>query len=85
MTEDLLVRPLTTWTVNQLKDFVRDHHLPVTGVKLELVNRVGACYDTESELKVVPFQQFPSDTPVPKFGSLPEIPWRQENLPLNRK
>ena len=59
------------------------HNLPVTGVKLELVNRVGACYDTEfleSELEVVPFQQFPSDTPVPKIDSLPECPWRQENL-----
>ena len=57
MTEDPLVRPLTTWTVDQLKDFLRDRHLLVTGVKLELVNRVGACYDTEfleSELDVVP-------------------------------
>lgn len=52
------------------------------------MNRVGACYDTEfleSELEVVPFQQFPSDTPVPMFDSLPEGPWRQENLPLIRE
>ena len=52
------------------------------------MNRVGACYDTEfleSELEVVSFQQFPSDTPVPKFDSLPEGPWRQENLPLIRE
>ena len=49
------------------------------------MNRVGACYDTEfleSELEVVPFQKFPSDTPVPKFDSLPE---RQEKLPLIRE
>lgn len=52
------------------------------------MNRVGACFDTkflESELEVVPFQQFPSDTPVPKFDSLPEGPWRHENLPLIRE
>ena len=45
--EDRLVRPLTTWTLDQLKDFLCDRHLLVTVVKLELVNRVGACYDTE--------------------------------------
>ena len=31
----------------------------------------------ESELEVVPFQQFPSDTPVPKFDSLPEVPFKK--------
>ena len=44
--QDPLVCPLTTWTVDHLKDFLRDRHLPVTGVELELVNRVGAGYDT---------------------------------------
>ena len=50
---------MTTWTVDQLKDFLRDHHVPVTVTKSELVNRVGACYETEfleSELYVVPLQ-----------------------------
>jgi len=78
--QDPLVCPLTTWTVDQLKVFLCDRHLPVTGVKLELVNRVGACYDTEfleSELEIVPFQQFPSDMPVPKFDSLPEVPFKK--------
>ena len=68
VSEDPLVRPLTTWTVDQLKDFLGDRHLPITGTKAELVNRVGACYDTEfleSEVDVVPFQQFSSNVPVP--------------------
>lgn len=78
--KDPLVCPLTTWTVDQLKVFLGDRRLPVTGVKLELVNRVRACYDTEfleSELEIVPFQQFPSDMPVPKFDSLPEVPFKK--------
>ena len=37
--------PLTCWTVDQLKDYLRDHHLPVTGVKYVLVERVKACVD----------------------------------------
>ena len=32
-----------------------------------------------------PFQQFPSDKPVPKFDYLPEGPWRKANLPLIRE
>jgi len=47
--QDPLVCPLTTWTVDQLKDFLRDRHLPVTGVKLELVNML-LCSRCQSEL-----------------------------------
>lgn len=36
--KDPLLCPLTTWTVDQLKDFLHHRHLPVTEVKLELVN-----------------------------------------------
>ncbi len=56
---DPLVRPLVHWTVEQLKDFLRDRRLPVSGTKAELITRVGACYDTEffeSELEVEAFQ-----------------------------
>ena len=31
------------------------------------------------------FQQFSSDAPVPMLYSLPEGPWRKENLPLVRE
>ncbi len=34
---DPLVRPLVHWTVEQLKDFLRDRRLPVSGTKAELI------------------------------------------------
>ena len=48
-----------SWTVEELKSFLREHHLPVTGVKSELLKRVEDCYDTmffEEEFGLVPFQ-----------------------------
>lgn len=78
--------PLSSWTVDLLKDFLREHHLPVTGVKAELVKRVGDCFDTmffEAELDVKPFQQFHSESlVVPRFDSLPQGPWSKENFPV---
>ncbi len=38
---DPLIRPLVHWTVEQLKDFLRDRRLPVSGTKAELITRVG--------------------------------------------
>ena len=57
----------------------------MSGVKTELVKRVGACYDTEffeSELEVMAFQDFSSEMPVPTFESLPLGTWTKEKLPL---
>ncbi len=82
---DPLVRPLVHWTVEQLKDVVRDRRLPVSGTKAELITRVGACYDTEffeSELEVEAFQEFISGNSVPKFDCLPVGMWTKEKLPL---
>ncbi len=36
--------PLTSWTVDQLKEYLKEHHLP-TGVKSELIKRVKYCVD----------------------------------------
>ena len=76
----------TCWTVDQLKDYLRDHHLPVTGVKSVLVERVKACDDIlffEDELDAKTFQQFHSKSiVVPSFDSLPEGPRCKENFLL---
>ena len=74
-----------SWTVDELKRFLRDHHLPVSGVKSELVKRVEDCYNTmffEDELGVVPFQAFHGDMPAPELESLPAGPWKKDSLPL---
>ena len=78
--------PLPLWNVEQLKDYLREHHLPVTGVKSELVHRVRDCLDTtflETEIGAKVFQHFHDDGMVlPKFTSLPEGPWRKEGFPV---
>jgi len=78
--------PLTSWTVDQLKEYLKEHHLPVTGVKSELVKRVKDCVDIlfyEEELNAKTFQQFHSSSSVPpSFDSIPKGPWSKENFPL---
>lgn len=84
--ESPLMVPLRLWTVEKLKDFLRKYNLPVTGVKAELLRRVGDCYDAmffEAELDIQPFQQFHSESlAVPMFDSLPQGPWTKENFPV---
>ncbi len=81
--------PLTSWTVDQLKEYLKEHHVPVTGVKSELVKRVKNCVDIlfyEEELNAKTFQQFHSSSNVPpSFDSIPKGPWSKENFPLVKK
>ena len=70
-----------SWTVDKLKRFLRDYHLPVSGVKSELVKRVEDYYDTmffEDELGVVPFQALHGDILAPELESLPAGPSKKK-------
>ena len=77
---------LSSWTVEQLKDYLRENNLPLSGNKAELVSRVSACLDTtffEAELRVQPFQKFNNEgNDVPRFESLPLGSWSKENFPI---
>lgn len=80
------VSPLLSWNVEQLKDYLREYHLPVTGVKSELIQRIRDCLDTrflETEIGANTFQHFHDDKAIfPEFTSLPEGPWREEDFPV---
>ena len=73
-------------TVEQLKDFLREHHLPVTVIKAELLRRVEGYIDItffKAELDVQAFQHFYSDSvAAPSFNCLPQGPWEKENFPV---
>lgn len=78
--------PLLSWNVQQLKDYLREHHLPLTGVKSDLAERVRDCLDTsflETEMGAKSFQHFHDDSVVlPAFTSLPEGPWNKGGFPV---
>jgi len=47
----------SSWTVDQMKDFVRDRRIPVSGNKAELVRKVSDIFYTDSlenEIGAVP-------------------------------
>jgi len=49
----------SSWTVDQMKDFLRDCQIPVSGNKVELVRKVSDIFYTDSlenEIGAVPFQ-----------------------------
>ena len=49
----------SSWTVEQLKDFLRDRQIPLSGNKAELVRKVSDIFETdclENEIGAVPFQ-----------------------------
>ena len=82
--ESIESAPAGSWTVDKLKEFLRKHNLPVSGIKAVLVSRVRDCLDTaffEAELNVQPFQQFNcEEVAVPSFESLPLGLWCKENF-----
>ena len=73
-----------TWTVEQLKDFVRRRRIPLTGNKEELVKKVYDIIQTDSleeELQAEPFHfvEFPAP---PGFSELPNDYWSEDDFPL---
>ena len=84
--ESIESAPVGSWTVDKLKEFLRKHNLPVSGIKAVLVSRVRDCLDTaffEAELNVQPFQQFNcEEVAVPSFESLPLGLWCKEKFSM---
>ena len=72
------------WTVEEVKDFLRQRRIPLTGNKVELVKKVYDIAQTdylEEELEAVPFQcaNFPAP---PGFTELPNENWIEDDFPL---
>ena len=74
-----------SWTVDQLKAFLRNKHVPLSGNKEQLVKKVAdiiATDDLEGQIQAVPFQR--NDYPSPhEFVELPNsTTWTGDNFPL---
>ena len=73
-----------TWTVEQLKDFLRHRRIHLTGNKEELVEKVHDIVQTDSleaELEAVSFQRVDFPAP-PGFTELPNESWIEDDFPL---
>ena len=74
-----------SWTVDQLKAFLRDKHVPLSGNKEHLVKKVAdiiATDDLEGQIQAVPFQRNDYPSP-PEFTELPNsTTWTGDNFPL---
>ena len=71
---------LSLWTVDQLKAFLREHRVPLSGNKAELVRKVADIFATdnlEKEIEAVPFQAV-EYSPPPSFNDLPDAGWVSE-------
>ena len=72
------------WTVDQLKDFLRQRRIPLSGNKEVLAKKVYDIVQTdnlEEELEAVPFQR--ADFPAPpSFIELPNEGWSKDDFPL---
>jgi len=79
------VQVYRSWTVDQLKAFLRERWVPLSGNKEQLVKKVAdivATDDLEQQIHAVPFQrtQYPSP---PEFSELPsEVTWTGDDFPL---
>ena len=71
------------WTVEQLKDFLRQRRIPLTGNKADLAEKVYDIVQTDKleELEAVPFQCADFPTP-PGFIELPKENWTEDDFPL---
>ena len=78
------VEEYRSWTVDQLKSFLRERRIPLTGNKEELVKKVAdiVCTDRlEEEIEASSFQcvEYPSP---PRFDDLPSDNWANGDFPL---
>ena len=75
--------PHSLWTVDKLKEFLKEKGLSTTGKKSELVRRVSDFIETEeleSELGVVAFSDLLVEKPI-AFEELPSSNWSKTGLP----
>ena len=74
-----------SWTVDQLKAFLRERRIPLAGNKAELVKKVADIVYTDSlieeEIGATSFQcvQY---APPPNFEQLPSDGWTSDDFPL---
>jgi len=73
------------WTVDQLKAFLRERWVPLSGNKEQLVKKVAdivATDDLEQQIHAVPFQRTQYSSP-PEFFELPsEVTWTGDDFLL---
>ena len=75
--------PHSLWTVDKLKEFLKEKGLSTTGKKSELVRRVSDFIETEeleSELGAVAFSDLLVAKPI-AFEELPSSNWSKTRLP----
>jgi len=76
---------VSLWTVQQLKDFLQERNINLSGNKPELVSKVTDIIVTdnlERELEAVPFQSVEYSAP-PSFSGLPNAAnWVSERFPV---
>ena len=75
--------PHSSWTVDKLKEFLKEKGLSTTGKKSELVRRVSDFIETEeleSELGAVAFSDLLVEKPI-AFEELPSSNWSKAGLP----
>ena len=73
-----------SWTVDQLKAFLRERRIPLSGNKEELVKKVSDIVYTdrlEEELEATPFEGV-EYAPPPSFDQLPSDGWIGDDFPL---
>ena len=73
-----------SWTVDQLKTFLRERRIPLTGNKEELVKKVVDIIYTdrlEEEIEASPFQSVEYPSP-PRFDELSSDNWVSDDFPL---
>ena len=76
-----------SWTVDQLKTFLRERRIPLTGNKAELVQKVADVVYTdrlEEEIEATAFQCVTYTSP-PSFEQLPADGWTGDDFPLVRE
>ena len=73
-----------SWTVDQLKAFLRERQIPLSGNKTELVKKVADMFATDSlenEIEAVPFDSVEYSSP-PNFNDLPGAGWASDGFPI---
>ena len=74
-----------SWTVDQLKAFLRERCVPLSGNKEQLVKKVAdivATDDLEGQIQAVPFQRIDYPSP-PEFSELSnDVNWTGDDFPL---
>jgi len=78
------VEQYSSWTVDQLKSFLREQQIPLTGNKEELIKKIADIVymdRLEEEIEASLFQCVDNPFP-PSFDELPSDNWTNDDFPL---